>query len=115
MARPISFLMLAEKEGNEDKRELFVITRHGIFNNPRTITNSYGVKQFIVHKVDVDTEHYEKVDDLGNRSFFLGQISILSNGWSSKLTLEVGFGGFPAISNGFLSDGRQKRTGSGSW
>ncbi|KAM3203806.1 hypothetical protein P3L10_031432 [Capsicum annuum] len=51
--------------------ELFVITRDGIFNNPRTITNSYGVKQFIVHKVDVDTEHYEKVDDLGNRSFFL--------------------------------------------
>ncbi|KAF3685638.1 hypothetical protein FXO37_00413 [Capsicum annuum] len=58
--------------------ELFVITRDGIFNNPRTITNSYGVKQFIVHKVDVDTEHYEKVDDLGNRSFFLGYSASLS-------------------------------------
>lgn len=58
--------------------ELFVITRDGIFNNPRTITNSYGVKQFIVHKVDVDTEHYEKVDDLGNRSLFLGYSASLS-------------------------------------
>ncbi|XP_055809601.1 probable F-box protein At1g65740 [Solanum dulcamara] len=50
--------------------ELFVITRDGIENHPET--NSYGVKEFIVSKVDVDNESYEDVDDLGNRALFLG-------------------------------------------
>lgn len=50
--------------------ELFVITRDGIENNPETKT--YGVEEFIVSKVDVDSESYEDVDDLGNRSLFLG-------------------------------------------
>ncbi|KAM3269671.1 putative F-box protein [Capsicum chacoense] len=50
--------------------ELFVITRDGIETNPET--KLYGVEEFIVGKVDVDNESYEKVDDLGNRSLFLG-------------------------------------------
>ncbi|PHT49815.1 hypothetical protein CQW23_09562 [Capsicum baccatum] len=50
--------------------ELFVITRDGIETNPET--KLYGVEEFIVGKVDVDNESYEKVDDLGNRPLFLG-------------------------------------------
>ncbi|KAM3269674.1 hypothetical protein P3S67_030556 [Capsicum chacoense] len=49
--------------------ELFVFTRDGIETNPET--KLYGVEEFIVGKVDVDSESYEKVDDLRNRSLFL--------------------------------------------
>ncbi|XP_027772984.1 putative F-box protein At1g65770 [Solanum pennellii] len=50
--------------------ELFVITRDGIFPHPETKT--YGVKEFIVFKVDVDNESHDEVNDLGNTSLFLG-------------------------------------------
>ncbi|KAH0753792.1 hypothetical protein KY290_024062 [Solanum tuberosum] len=50
--------------------ELFVITRDGICNHPETKT--YGVEEFVVCKVDVDNESYEEVNDLDNRSLFLG-------------------------------------------
>ncbi|WMV28320.1 hypothetical protein MTR67_021705 [Solanum verrucosum] len=51
--------------------ELFVITRDGICNHPETKT--YGVDEFVASKVDVDNENDEEVvDDLENRSLFLG-------------------------------------------
>ncbi|XP_060196327.1 uncharacterized protein LOC132625752 [Lycium barbarum] len=50
--------------------DLFVITRDGVCNHPET--NSYGVEEFIVSKVDVDNESYEEVDDLEKRALFLG-------------------------------------------
>ncbi|KAF3685639.1 hypothetical protein FXO37_00414 [Capsicum annuum] len=56
--------------------ELFVITRDGIYRHPET--KLYGAKEFIVAKIDVNNECYDEVDDLGNRSLFLGYSASLA-------------------------------------